>query len=54
LLRLTPTGRLISGEIGWDVVAQGCVLAFFVGIAGGGYPAWRAAKLLPTEGLRHE
>ncbi len=54
MLRLTPTGRLISGEIGWYVVAQGCGLALLVGIAGGGYPAWRAAKLLPTEGLRHE
>lgn len=54
MLRLTPTGRLISGEIGWDIVAQGFALALLVGIAGGSYPAWRAARLLPTEGLRHE
>jgi putative ABC transport system permease protein len=49
-----PAGRLISGEIDPVVIVQGVVLAMAVGLVGGLYPAYRAARLLPTEGLRHE
>jgi len=36
------------------VIAQGFVIALLVGVAGGIYPAWRAARLDPVQGLRHE
>ena len=29
-------------------------MAFGVGLVGGVYPAYRATRLLPSEGLRHE
>jgi len=48
------SGQLVSGDISAEVVAQGFVLALLVGVAGGIYPAYRAAQLPPTEGLRHE
>ncbi len=54
LARLPQTGRLVSGEIALDVVLQGFVLALMLGIAGGLLPAWRAVRIAPTEGLRHE
>ncbi len=55
LLSTIPTaGRMVAGEIDPSVILQGFAIAFFVGLAGGLYPAWRAAQLVPTEGLRHE
>ena len=36
------------------VMARGLVIALFVGLAGGLYPALRGAFLLPTEAIRHE
>lgn len=54
LARLPQTGRLVSGEIALDVMLQGFVLALMLGIAGGLLPAWRAVRIAPTEGLRHE
>ena len=55
LLSAIPTaGRMVAGHIGPDVIAQGFAIAIFVGLAGGLYPAYRAARLVPTEGLRHE
>jgi putative ABC transport system permease protein len=45
--------RLISGEIEPTIVAQGFAIALFVGLLGGAYPAYRAARFLPTEALRH-
>jgi putative ABC transport system permease protein len=33
---------------------QGLVLAVLLGLIGGLYPAWSAAKLPPVEGLRHD
>lgn len=55
LLSTIPTaGRMVAGEIDPSVFLQGFAIAVFVGLAGGLYPAWRAAQLVPTEGLRHE
>lgn len=46
--------RLVAGGIAPEVVLQGFAVALFVGVAGGLYPAFRAARLVPTEGLHHE
>lgn len=54
LSRLPASGRLVSGDIAPEVILQGFAVAWIVGLAGGLYPAWRAARLVPTEGLRHE
>lgn len=51
--RLMP-GPLLSGNIGVWVIAQGFAVALVVGVLGGLFPAIRAARMLPTEGLRHE
>jgi putative ABC transport system permease protein len=45
-----PVSGLIAGDIAWDVVGEG----FLVGIVGAAYPAYRGARLLPTEALRHD
>ena len=51
--RLLP-GKLLAGDIGAGVIAQGFAVALVVGVFGGLFPAIRAARMLPTEGLRHE
>ena len=50
----TTAGRLISGELSMEGILHGVTVAVVVGVAGGLYPAFRAARLVPTEGLRHE
>ncbi len=54
LSRLPQAGRLVSGDISFGVILQGLWIALLVGLVGGLFPAVRAARLLPTEGLRHE
>ena len=46
--------RMVAGGIAPEVVLQGFAVALFVGVAGGLYPAFRASRLAPTEGLHHE
>jgi putative ABC transport system permease protein len=36
------------------VIAEGFALTLFIGVLGAAYPAVRAARLLPTEALRHD
>lgn len=54
LSQLPASGRLVSGDVSLPVVGQGFAIALFVGLLGGLYPAVRAARLLPVEGLRHD
>jgi len=43
---------ILSPAIDWTVVAQGVILALGIGLLGALLPAWRAARLLPTEAFR--
>ncbi len=55
LMSLTEAGgRVVSGEVAPLVLAQGLAVAVLLGLLGGLYPAWRAANLEPTDGLRHD
>lgn len=45
---------LIRPELSFSVVWQGLLLAAIVGVAGGLYPAYRGARLAPSEALRYE
>ncbi len=55
LLAMVPAaGRLVAGDVSADVMLQGFLLALLLGLLGGMYPAWSAAKLAPVEGLRHD
>jgi putative ABC transport system permease protein len=44
----------MTGSIAPQVMAEGLLLAVVVGVLGGAFPAYRAAQLLPSEGLRSE
>jgi putative ABC transport system permease protein len=54
LSRLPQTSGFISGDLAASVLVEGLLLTLLVTLIGGGYPALRAARLLPTEALRHE
>lgn len=47
-------GGTIVPAVDWQVLAQGFVIALVLGLIGAAYPAYRAARLVPTEALRHE
>jgi putative ABC transport system permease protein len=52
--RLPATAGTISPHIGMAVIGQGLLLALIIGLLGAVYPAYRGARLLPTEALRHD
>jgi putative ABC transport system permease protein len=54
LASLPASGRLVEGDIPFQIMAQGFVLALLLGLIGGVYPAWSASRLAPVEGLRHD
>jgi putative ABC transport system permease protein len=51
---LPETSGFIDGGLPLFVIAQGFLVAILVGVVGGLLPAYRAARLLPTEALRYE
>ncbi|HMP60018.1 MAG TPA: ABC transporter permease [Gemmatales bacterium] len=54
MAEVPSVGGFIQGDTSLWVIGQGFAMALIVGLLGGGYPAWAAARLLPTEALRHE
>ncbi len=54
LTKLPTVAGFMTGEIAPVVIAKGLLLALAVGVLGGAFPAYRAAQLLPSEGLRSE
>lgn len=43
---------ILSPSIEWTVMVQGFVLAIGIGLLGAILPAWRAARMMPTEAFR--
>jgi len=55
LLAQSPkVNGFIEGGIAPWVVVQGFAITIVIGVLGGAYPAFRAARLLPTEAIRHD
>jgi putative ABC transport system permease protein len=52
LSRAPATAGLVSGNVAPPVIVQGILIALLIGILGATYPAYRAARLLPTVALR--
>ncbi len=54
LSHLPLTSGLIQAGIAPAIVAEGLLFAMLVGMGGGVYPAMWAARLVPTEAMRHK
>ncbi len=55
LLAMSPkVNGFIEGGIAPSVILEGFAITVALGLLGGAYPAFRAARLLPTEAIRHD
>jgi putative ABC transport system permease protein len=54
LTMLPQVSGLVQPDIAVSVVFIGFLMALLVGLVGGTYPAWRATRMQPSEGLRYE
>jgi putative ABC transport system permease protein len=54
LAKLPTVAAIISGTLPLTIIAAGTLVACLVALLGSIYPAYRAARQLPTEALRHE
>jgi putative ABC transport system permease protein len=55
LLTLSPkVNGFIESGLSPAVIAEGFAITIMIGLLGGVYPAIRAARLLPTEAIRHD
>jgi ABC-type antimicrobial peptide transport system permease subunit len=55
LLARTPAlGGFLSGTVEPSALSQALIIAAVLGLLGGGYPAWRAARMAPVEAMRAE
>jgi len=55
LLTMSPkVNGFIEGRLAPVVIAEGIAITLLIGLVGGIFPAFRAARLLPTEAIRHD
>ncbi|PDW01764.1 ABC transporter permease [Candidatus Viridilinea mediisalina] len=54
LARSPALGGFLSGTVEPSAISQAIIIAGVLGLVGGGYPAWRAARLAPVEAMRSE
>jgi ABC-type antimicrobial peptide transport system permease subunit len=54
LARSPAVGGMLSGSVEPDAYIQAIIIAGVLGLVGGGYPAWHAARLAPVEAMRAE
>jgi putative ABC transport system permease protein len=52
--RLPLASGAIQNTVSPVIMAKGFIIALVVGLVGAAYPAFRGARLLPTEAIRHE
>ena len=54
LSSLPAVGGLVRSDTSITIIVEGFLIALLVGLIGAAYPAFRGARLMPTEAIRHE